>query len=65
MKKINAAERLEFHRSVWGGDDPEVVYLKLYIASLREALGDIAVGVHGLGVLSKDNMRRRAIEALR
>ena len=43
MKKIRTAERLEFHRMVWGGPDPEIVQLKYNIASLREALGDIAI----------------------
>ncbi len=65
MKKISTAERIGFHRMIWGGPDPEIVQLKHCIASLREALGDIAIGVQGLGVLSKDNMRRRALEALR
>ena len=65
MKKISTAERVEFHRMVWGGPDPEIIQLKYDIASLREALSDIAVGVYGQGVLSKDSMRRRALEALR
>ena len=43
----------------------ERLALKKEITRLREALEDIAIGVYELGPLSKDNMIRRALAALK
>jgi hypothetical protein len=45
--------------------DLQTLDLLREICALREALEDIAIGIHDLGILSKDNMRRRALEALK
>ena len=64
-----AAERAAFARMVDGADEREwrLERLRLLMDNtrLREVLNDIAMGVNGFGVLSKDNMRRRALKAVR